>query len=213
MNKISTVETMALDGGSPAIDLVNSGYAVQPGQIVERLFEYGDFLRLAARHGIIDRNVLLTLTAQALASPKTAENTLKEIKEFRIALYNILCALSKQDGSKIDDPSLNIFNRYLSKALSFRVISIENTLPVRDWKSNDHDLKQPFRQYCLFAYEVLTGSKNKFIKQCAGCAWLFVDESKNRKRKWCDMQICGASDKAKRYYQKKKLSALNSSHS
>ena len=35
-----------------------------------------------------------------------------------------------------------------------------------------------------------------------GCAWLFIDTSKNRTRRWCDMAICGNRAKARRHYAK-----------
>ena len=43
------------------------------------------------------------------------------------------------------------------------------------------------------------------VKICPGddCAWLFLDESKNRRRTWCSMETCGNRAKAKRHYRRK----------
>ena len=40
------------------------------------------------------------------------------------------------------------------------------------------------------------------VKICPGdnCGWLFLDESKNRRRQWCAMDMCGNRAKAKRFY-------------
>lgn len=40
------------------------------------------------------------------------------------------------------------------------------------------------------------------VKTCPGprCAWVFIDETKNARRKWCSMQTCGNRAKAKRNY-------------
>ena len=35
------------------------------------------------------------------------------------------------------------------------------------------------------------------------CAWLFLDKSRNRSRRWCDMKVCGNRQKARRHYQRK----------
>jgi len=43
------------------------------------------------------------------------------------------------------------------------------------------------------------------VKKCPGadCGWLFLDETKNARRKWCLMETCGNRAKAARNYAKK----------
>lgn len=43
------------------------------------------------------------------------------------------------------------------------------------------------------------------IKTCPGidCGWKFMDETKNARRKWCSMELCGNRAKASRSYAKK----------
>ncbi|MCI0688279.1 MAG: gamma-glutamylcyclotransferase [Sporichthyaceae bacterium] len=36
------------------------------------------------------------------------------------------------------------------------------------------------------------------IRQCPSCGWLFLDTSRNGKRRWCSMAGCGSQDKARR---------------
>jgi predicted RNA-binding Zn ribbon-like protein len=38
------------------------------------------------------------------------------------------------------------------------------------------------------------------IKICRACGWLFLDQSKNGSRIWCDMAVCGNRSKARRSY-------------
>jgi predicted RNA-binding Zn ribbon-like protein len=47
------------------------------------------------------------------------------------------------------------------------------------------------------------------IKLCPGsdCGWLFMDETKNARRKWCMMETCGNRAKASRHYERQKISA------
>ncbi|MEM9358929.1 MAG: CGNR zinc finger domain-containing protein [Pseudomonadota bacterium] len=44
------------------------------------------------------------------------------------------------------------------------------------------------------------------VKMCPGddCGWLFVDETKNRRRRWCRMETCGNRAKAARHYKRTK---------
>jgi predicted RNA-binding Zn ribbon-like protein len=50
------------------------------------------------------------------------------------------------------------------------------------------------------AVGLLTGGRLDRLGQCPSCGWLFLDTSRNRRRRWCSMATCGARDKARRYY-------------
>jgi predicted RNA-binding Zn ribbon-like protein len=56
------------------------------------------------------------------------------------------------------------------------------------------------------AADLMVGGARRRIRQCANhaCLWLFVDESKNGTRRWCDMASCGNRAKARRHYLKMK---------
>jgi hypothetical protein len=42
---------------------------------------------------------------------------------------------------------------------------------------------------------LLTGDRIDRIKHCASCPWLFLDQSKNGRRRWCSMDDCGTNAK------------------
>lgn len=50
------------------------------------------------------------------------------------------------------------------------------------------------------AVGLLTHGPLQRIGQCPACGWLFLDISKNGRRRWCSMATCGSRDKARRYY-------------
>ena len=57
------------------------------------------------------------------------------------------------------------------------------------------------------AANLLTSRILERVGQCAddrGCGWLFMDLSRNRSRRWCDMKDCGNRDKVRRYYARKR---------
>jgi len=37
-----------------------------------------------------------------------------------------------------------------------------------------------------------------------GCGWLFLDETRNRSRRWCSMKDCGNRAKARRHYRRRR---------
>jgi predicted RNA-binding Zn ribbon-like protein len=56
------------------------------------------------------------------------------------------------------------------------------------------------------AGDLLAGGKLDKVKRCANpeCGWLFLDDSRAGKRRWCSMQSCGNRAKARRHYHKTK---------
>ena len=42
------------------------------------------------------------------------------------------------------------------------------------------------------------------VKACPNCAWLFIDRSRNQRRRWCDMEVCGNRAKSRRYYERRR---------
>ena len=56
------------------------------------------------------------------------------------------------------------------------------------------------------ALSLFCSPKAARVGLCAGdnCGWLFLDESRGKRRRWCDMNDCGSRAKANRYYQKHK---------
>jgi predicted RNA-binding Zn ribbon-like protein len=56
------------------------------------------------------------------------------------------------------------------------------------------------------AAELLASERLEYVRACASktCEWLFLDESKNHRRRWCDMTKCGNRAKVKRFYTQKK---------
>jgi predicted RNA-binding Zn ribbon-like protein len=52
-------------------------------------------------------------------------------------------------------------------------------------------------------FVLLTRGPLDRLGACPSCGWLFVDTSKNGRRRWCSMASCGARDKARRHYRVK----------
>jgi predicted RNA-binding Zn ribbon-like protein len=58
------------------------------------------------------------------------------------------------------------------------------------------------------AAELLSSESVDRVRECASstCTWLFIDDSRNRRRRWCDMASCGNRAKARRYYERHRRS-------
>jgi predicted RNA-binding Zn ribbon-like protein len=56
------------------------------------------------------------------------------------------------------------------------------------------------------AGDLLAGPRLDRVRRCANpeCGWLFLDDSRAGKRRWCSMSSCGNRAKAQRHYHKSK---------
>ena len=56
------------------------------------------------------------------------------------------------------------------------------------------------------AGDLLAGPRLDRVRRCANpeCGWLFLDDSRAGKRRWCSMSACGNRAKARRHYHKSK---------
>jgi len=59
-------------------------------------------------------------------------------------------------------------------------------------------------EFALLVEDILVTAELDRIKKCEGedCDQLFIDESKNKSKKWCDMAHCGMLRKSKTFYDK-----------
>lgn len=59
-------------------------------------------------------------------------------------------------------------------------------------------------EFALMVEDILVSVDLSRVKLCGGegCEALFIDESKNKSRRWCDMAHCGMLRKSKLYYNK-----------
>ena len=74
----------------------------------------------------------------------------------------------------------------------------------REWTSTADGLQQVLFAVLTSAAELLASDRVRRVRECASadCTWLFVDESRNRSRRWCEMRACGNRMKARRHYYK-----------
>ena len=72
------------------------------------------------------------------------------------------------------------------------------------WHSCERPIEAILGPVTLSALSLLRQGDLSRVKQCPGdnCGWLFFDTSKNRSRRWCEMQVCGNRAKQRRLRQR-----------
>jgi predicted RNA-binding Zn ribbon-like protein len=66
-------------------------------------------------------------------------------------------------------------------------------------------LRRLFWPVVQSAAEFLTSDDVRHLRACASpkCGWVFLDTSRNRRRRWCAMQVCGNRAKVRRFYARR----------
>ena len=70
------------------------------------------------------------------------------------------------------------------------------------WEPSD-DLDLAWWPAAHAGLELLVRGPLDRVKGCGGCRYLFVDETKNRSRRWCSMDDCGTREKIRTYVAKR----------
>jgi predicted RNA-binding Zn ribbon-like protein len=78
---------------------------------------------------------------------------------------------------------------------------------VYRWHWGGDDLRRPIWPLAHAPIELLTEGPLDLLKMCGACRWLFIDQSKNRSRRWCSMEVCGTSAKKRRYVERRRRRA------
>jgi predicted RNA-binding Zn ribbon-like protein len=193
-----SIDLLQLDGGCLVFDFTNT-ISTRKGPAFDYLKSYGDIMNWSRKTGILppaNENGSGVDTGQ---NPSHVDGSIVKALHAREILYQLFSAIAHEQipGEAI----VKQFNQLLSEALSRVELKIFKAEAVVDFsRSSD----EPLLAIMKSAYDVLTTEKFNRIKECPACGWLFIDKTKNGKRRWCDMDVCGSKDKAKRYYQRKK---------
>jgi predicted RNA-binding Zn ribbon-like protein len=74
--------------------------------------------------------------------------------------------------------------------------------------ANDSSLGRPLWPVIHDATRLLIEGPLDRVKACGGCRYLFIDASKNRSRRWCEMATCGTAEKMRRYVERRALKRM-----
>jgi predicted RNA-binding Zn ribbon-like protein len=125
--------------------------------------------------------------------------------ELREALFSLFSAVAASRAPAPDD--LVVLNRRLAQAGSHDQIAAWPSGLTRVYADADRVLEAPLWPVARSAAEVLVSPEDRGrLKQCPSdeCGWLFIDESRNRTRRWCDPALCGNRARVRSHYARMK---------
>ena len=138
-----------------------------------------------------------------LAAPvRRTRRELDELARLRSLLRRLTETIAA--GQRITGSGLVELNAFLAARPLRRTIAPSGDTyelaltPLRaDWTCTLAEIAASFA-------ELAAGTELGRIKVCANpqCRWAFYDETKNRRRRWCDSAICGNRDKVRRFRER-----------
>ena len=191
-------------GGRLCLDFANTVGNHASAQPYEHLTGYADLTAWAQQAGALGEREKRALARAAARQPAEAEATFERAKALREAIYRIFSAVAHESEPARAD--LALLNEELAQALAHaRVVPAEEGF-VYAWDEERDALDRLLWPVARSAAELLVSAELNRVRECSDeiCGWLFLDMSKNRSRRWCDMRDCGNQAKARRHYARQR---------
>jgi predicted RNA-binding Zn ribbon-like protein len=193
-----------LTGGHPALNLANTvSRRSDPEHRKEHLDSYADFVSFARQSALLSPKQASELNHVAQKQESAARQAFRRTIVLREALYRAFSSIAQEKPASDED--LRIINDHVLDALQHRTLTAANGGYRWEWRA---DAKKSFERIlwpiAQSAAELLTSDELKNVRFCEAddCEWLFLDNSRNRSRRWCDMKVCGNRAKARRHYER-----------
>lgn len=169
------------------LDFLNTANWESDGQVAEEKLTCADDLCIWMKAAGLTDSVSVPATEMKV-----------EVLTFRFSLRRMVLAMISGNTPLSND--IESFNKCLVQARTAdTLVSSVDALAFNPALSVTEII-------ALSALPVLASrSEMKRVKICPAdrCGWLFLDESKNGRRRWCSMDLCGNRAKARRHYQKR----------
>ncbi len=196
------------NSGRLCLDFANTVRARPMSDRIESIASYGDLLAWARQSTILTPGEAAALGEKARQHPRTATDALAQALRLREAIYGVFSALAAGLPAPVGD--LRTLNRAIGKAMTRAgVVRASGGGFEWSWPESAPGLDQVAWWVARSAAELLTSEDLTGVRECAGydCGWLFLDNTKNRSRRWCDMSTCGNRAKGRRHYERSRASS------
>ena len=190
--------------GALCLEFANTIHNSRAEDNGEELHAISDLLQWAKEAGLLSSAHHDRLAAHYSRNPREAAAAVAKGTAIRDLLLSIFAGVA--NGRSVSSQRLSELNAALAHAPGLLRVHKNPDRIETEWTSATDGLPQVFFAVLASAAELLASDRLERIRECASadCTWLFVDESRNRSRCWCDMSVCGNRMKARRHYQRAK---------
>jgi predicted RNA-binding Zn ribbon-like protein len=194
-----------LVAGSLPLDFANTlDNRGDPEREEERLRSYSDLVAFLHQSEAIPDALARKLNARAAREPRAAAALLTRARELREALNRVFAAIALGESPAPKD--LDRVNEEIATAAKHSRLQPAGTSFAWTWSGDADALERALWPILRGAAELLTSEQLSRVRVCEAitCRWVFLDTSRNRTRRWCDMKLCGNRAKARRFYERQR---------
>lgn len=190
--------------GALCLEFANTIHNSRAEDKGEEFHAISDLLQWAKETGLLSSAEHDRLAAHYHRNPREAAAALAKGTAIRDLLLSIFASIA--NGRSVSSQRLSELNLALAQTPGLLRVRKKSGWIETEWTGAAGGLQQVLFAVLTSAAELLAGDRLGRIRECASanCTWLFVDESRNRSRRWCDMSTCGNRVKARRHYQRAK---------
>jgi predicted RNA-binding Zn ribbon-like protein len=189
-----------LVGGAPFLDFANTVGGRTKSREADRLTSYPTLVGWARAAALVSPAEAEVLLAAAARDAGGAEQRLQDARAFRESLYRLLSRVAA--GGEPAGPVLAKVSDVIAKAAAAARLAWTGDRFVWSASMRDVGLDLILCRVAVSAQRILDGEELDRLRECQRCSWLFLDRSRNGRRRWCRMDACGNRAKAARHYRK-----------
>ena len=189
------------------LDFCNSGQSARGPSGAEWIAGFPELIDWLEAAEAITRGQAARLRRAAAASPRAAAQVWGRAIKFREALFRVLNAGT--EGGAIAREDLSIVEAEHARAVSFARLAWTGDGYSWSLDPSAESLDAALQPLVESAVSLLTSAKMERLRRCGNstCYWLFIDETKNHSRRWCEMASCGNIVKVRRHREKARSAA------
>jgi predicted RNA-binding Zn ribbon-like protein len=206
----SRAASLPLVGSELAFDFANTASGRGGPQYQEHFKEPAHVIAWSRHAKLLSEADGATMARLIRARPKLRAALLARALALREVIYRIGSAIAAgaSPGTADIDALAAIHAACVAHA---KLVPFEGNF-VWTWSPAEGAVETILGPITLSALTLLAQSDLSRIKQCQGdhCGWLFFDTTKNKRRRWCEMEVCGnrAKQKAHRARAQARRSAV-----
>jgi predicted RNA-binding Zn ribbon-like protein len=198
----SRAATLTLIGGELAFDFANTSSGRGWPSHMEHLRAPGDVADWAGHAHVLPPADAEWLKQEAGRDSRLGESLLGAALALREDIFEIGRELA--NGRAPPPAAIDRVNATHAHCLAkARLAPFEGRF-VWNWRTRADPVEAVLGPISLSAMTTLMQADLTRVKQCQGekCGWLFLDMTKNKSRRWCEMEVCGNRAKQKRHARK-----------
>jgi predicted RNA-binding Zn ribbon-like protein len=200
-----TPRELPIVGGHLALDFANTVDDPDGPERYDHVGTYPELVAWSVRIGMLQSDQAQGLLTAAQERPQARSAALKRahlLRHILIEIFTEIAAINRGQSATTEGSPPNTRWRelrpFVTDAMAHAELAWEGSTYQLTWADTTR-LDAMLWPVGVAAGDLITSPQLSRLKKCAGCPWLFLDQSKNLSRRWCAMNDCGTHEKIRRY--------------